>query len=136
MAGIPAETCWWEYRGILKYILLIIYVFLDLIKVRKTGHIKIIQEYYLNFFHAIRGRKEQDCMELLAALVLRVGFWTFNVIIFSTTYMFWGTAVARCLRCFATNRKVAVSIPAGVIGIFHWHKILPIALWPWGRLSL
>ena len=33
-------------------------------------------------------------------------------------------------------RKVAGSIPAGVIGIFHWHKILPIALWPWGRLSL
>ena len=35
-----------------------------------------------------------------------------------------------------TNRKVAGSIPAGVIGIFYWHKILPIALWPWGRLSL
>ena len=34
-----------------------------------------------------------------------------------------------------TNRKVAGSIPAGVIGIFRWHKILPIALWPWGRLS-
>ena len=47
-----------------------------------------------------------------------------------------GTAVAQCLRCCATNRKVAGSIPAGVIGIFHWHKILPIALWPWGRLSL
>ena len=47
-----------------------------------------------------------------------------------------GTAVAQCLRCCATNLKVAGSIPAGVIGIFHWHKILPIALWPWGRLSL
>jgi len=33
----------------------------------------------------------------------------------------------------ATNRKVAGSIPDGVIGIFHWHKILPIALWPWGK---
>ena len=30
-----------------------------------------------------------------------------------------GTAVARWLKCCATNRKVAGSIPAGVIGIFH-----------------
>jgi len=36
------------------------------------------------------------------------------------------TAVAQWLRCCATNRKVAGSIPAGVIGIFHWYKILPI----------
>ena len=46
------------------------------------------------------------------------------------------TAVAQWLRCCATNRKVVGSIPAGVIGIFHWHKILPIALWSLGRLSL
>ena len=44
--------------------------------------------------------------------------------------------MAQRLRSCATNRKVADSIPAGLIGIFHWHKILPIALWPWGRLSL
>jgi len=30
-----------------------------------------------------------------------------------------GTAVAQWLRRFATNRKVAVSIPDGVSGIFH-----------------
>jgi len=33
-----------------------------------------------------------------------------------------GTAVAQWLRCFATNRKVAGSIPDGVIGIFHWYN--------------
>ena len=31
---------------------------------------------------------------------------------------FWGTAVAQWLRCCATIRKVAGSIPAGVSGIF------------------
>jgi len=46
------------------------------------------------------------------------------------------TTVVQWLRRSATNRKVAGSIPAGVIGIFHWHKILPITLWPWDRLSL
>ena len=32
------------------------------------------------------------------------------------------TAVAQWLRCCATNRKVAGSIPDGVIGIFHGHN--------------
>ena len=30
--------------------------------------------------------------------------------------------MAQWLRCCATNRKVASSIPDGVIGIFHWHN--------------
>ena len=47
-----------------------------------------------------------------------------------------GTAVAQWLRCCATNRKVAGSIANGVIGIFHWYKILPMTPWPWRRLSL
>ena len=33
-----------------------------------------------------------------------------------------GTAMAQWLRCYATNRKVAGSIPAGVIVIFHLHN--------------
>ena len=33
-----------------------------------------------------------------------------------------GTAVAQWLKCCATNRKVAGSIPDGVTGIFHWHN--------------
>jgi len=32
------------------------------------------------------------------------------------------SAVTQWLRCCATNRKVAGSIPDGVIGIFHWHN--------------
>ena len=55
---------------------------------------------------------------------------------FFINYYFTGTAVAEWLRCCATNRKVAGSIPASVIGFFIDIKILPIALWPWGRLSL
>ena len=33
-----------------------------------------------------------------------------------------GTAAAQWLRCCATNRKVAVSNPDGVIGNFHFHN--------------
>jgi len=61
----------------------------------------------------------------------------YNTFIIIILYMFRaGTAVAQWLRCYARNRKVARSIPAGVIGNFRWHKTLPIVLWPWGRLSI
>jgi len=46
-----------------------------------------------------------------------------------------GTAVAQWLRSCATNRKVAGSIPDGVIGIFHWHNPSDRTM-AWGRLSL
>jgi len=62
--------------------------------------------------------------------------YIFYIYISYTYIAMGGGAVAHCWRYCATNRKVVGSIPAGVIGIFHWHKILPIALWPWGRLSL
>jgi len=55
---------------------------------------------------------------------------------FDTRTVLPGTAVAKWLRSCATNRNVAGSLPAGVIGIFHWHKILSNPIWPWGRISL
>ena len=44
-----------------------------------------------------------------------------------------GGSVVKVL-CYKS--EVPVSIPDGVIGSFHWHKILPITLWPWDWLSL
>jgi len=40
-----------------------------------------------------------------------------EISIFVNKYV--GKVVAQWLRCCATNQKVAVSIPDGVIGIFH-----------------
>jgi hypothetical protein len=39
--------------------------------------------------------------------------------LFSQNTIYMATAVAQWLRYFSTNRKVASSIPDGVIGIFH-----------------
>jgi hypothetical protein len=40
------------------------------------------------------------------------------IYIYIYIYIYMGTAVAQWLRCCATNRKVAGSIPAGVSGFF------------------
>jgi len=68
--------------------------------------------------------------------------WAWNAYMWNLIICRWCVSYVTKLPCLSsrwwctTNRKVAGSIPAGVIGIFHWHKILPIALWLWGRLSL
>jgi len=41
-------------------------------------------------------------------------FWSY--------YLYNETAVAQWLRCCATERKIAGSIPNDVTGIFHWHN--------------
>ena len=37
--------------------------------------------------------------------------------------LIYGSLRVKGLRCFATHRKVAVSIPAGVNGIFNRHTL-------------
>ena len=71
------------------------------------------------------------CLEILGALnfwsstgLSRLVWESFNFLPFNHTLAYilryytvsWGTAVAQWLRCCATNRKVAGSIPAGVSG--------------------
>ena len=53
-----------------------------------------------------------------------VVFYTANfyMFIYDLFHILQETAVAQWLRCCATSRKVAGSIPNGVIGIFHWHN--------------
>ena len=48
-----------------------------------------------------------------------LNFHTSIAQLFLTNYIRLGTAVAQWLRRCAANRKVAVSILAGVTGIFH-----------------
>jgi hypothetical protein len=53
-------------------------------------------------------------------MVIAVGGWFLNDVLFNGGYcMVLATALAQWLRYCATNRKVAGSIPVGVIGIFH-----------------
>ena len=62
------------------------------------------------------------CAEVENCIFLKLHFSTSEL--FGTEIIFIfpatsGTAVAQWLRSHATNRKVAGSIPAGVLGIFH-----------------
>jgi len=76
------------------------------------------------------------CVNYVLTNIVAIFTFVFGNTLLTCYSINMGTAVAQWLRICATNRKVAGSIPVGVIGIFHWHKILQIALWPWSRLSL
>ena len=66
------------------------------------------KQYFLLHILAIDGHLQE--VTPVFKLVLEINVSYINVL---------GTTVAQWLRCCATNRKVAGSIPAGVIGISH-----------------
>ena len=49
-------------------------------------------------------------------------FFKFPFVFFKSYRHWWGTRWRGWLKHCATSRKVAVSIPVGVIGVFHWHN--------------
>ena len=96
--------------------------------------------YFRALYHKRHGFRNTSMLNIKFVFL-------FSLLYLSETFLFLrtiqlgiitslGTAVAQWLGYCATNWKVAGSIPAGVNGIFFWHKILPIAQWPWGRRSL
>jgi len=59
-------------------------------------------------FHANSNSEQRRVCKLLTASILNLYY----------VFVYGGTAVAQWLRCCATNRKFAGSIPAGVSGFF------------------
>ena len=65
----------------------------------------------------VQGPLYQDSSSGMSQLQGTIILETNFIHIYVLNYIF--LAVAQWLRCCATNQKVAGSIPAGVIGIFH-----------------
>ena len=61
----------------------------------------------------------EACLKKYSEINLKRMLYRREIVIIQVALGLSGTAVTQQLRYCATNRKVACSIPAGVIGIFH-----------------
>jgi len=57
-------------------------------------------------------------------------------LIFSEDYNSWGDHGSTVVKALCYKSEGRWFNPSWCQWIFHWHKILLITLWPWGRLSL
>jgi len=78
-----------------------------------TGRIRDIGQNVLQCSFRTRGRSTYICYQIYFLIAFLKEAFIRNIIIIL------GTTAAQYLRCCDINRKVAGSIPAGVIGIFH-----------------
>ena len=68
-----------------------------------------------------RSTANSTVSDCFAHLDIVDSYWKRCKDCFNIHLQMW-TAVAQWLRCCATNRNVAGSIPDGAIGIFHWYN--------------
>ena len=89
----------------------------------KNKFVKLVYlvDFIIRIYHDARSAELQ-----MFHIIVEV--FTFQHITTKKGGMMWHS----WLKHWATSLKVAGSITDSVIGIFHWHIILPAALWPWG----
>ena len=88
-------------------------------------HIQFTRYLYVNSLRTWSERSE-PCIERYCINLYLIP---------QVTLLYVYTLILAMWHC-ATNRKIAGSIPDGVIEIFFIDIILPTALWPWDKLSL
>jgi len=100
----------------------------------RMGIVAPLKEEYFNSFASFLCINQVTYCIVVDMSMIKHKIFTYKLkyILFNYVRYCEGTAVAQCCD---TNQKVAGTIPAGVVGIFSCRKILPTALWPWGRLS-
>ena len=83
-------------------------------------HYNFIYSPYISFtYHRRYLTLVTDLSQASGKSGIRLHFTPKVSVLASQLLIHRGTAVAQWLRCCATNRKIAGSIPDGVIGIFH-----------------
>jgi hypothetical protein len=103
---------------------------------RNVGSVPNREKRFVTFLQHLDQRLRRTFLSSKKSGLLNLLFIFIHRLYHECVSVFWifyvptgGTAWGSWSRYCATSRKVAGSIPDGVIGIFHWHNP-PVALWP------
>ena len=84
------------------------------------GHMNI--KNFCKFYQTIQRHKPQEGNIHFNYKFSFISILEYREFLLKHIHYFYGDRGGTVLRCCATNRKVAGSIPYGVIGNFHWHN--------------